>query len=169
MDTKLDQQEKMKYPNNNIMENNFEYSLLKDYPLFHEANKDNWTILSYLNMNYSIDGALAFYKFFIPDFIFKKGCLILSFRYNETIFNSWYDEMKGEVSLVERMCNLYEIKDFFHIHETEKVLEKCTYLGEFLKYIWQIHLDKQFGQEKYEVCTFAEYGSLYITLNSKTS
>lgn len=43
-------------------------SLLSDYDEFLNANPDNWNIVSYLNLKYDTNAALAFSKFFFPDF-----------------------------------------------------------------------------------------------------
>lgn len=148
------------------MDIKFNFSLLDDYKLFEKANNGNWNILSYLNMNYKVEDALAFFKLFVPDFVLHKDCLILSFRYREAIFNQWYEESNGNQTIVEKMCNLYEIKDFFHINtslETPFLEEKISFLSNFLQYSWQLVLESKYPN-KYKVETFSLDGSRYITI-----
>lgn len=147
---------------------NFDYSLLKDYKLFEQANVGNWNILSHLNFNYDIDAALSFSKFFIPEFINHKGCLILSFLFKEEIFDAWYKDSIGNKIIIEKMCNLYEVKDFFHINSdiTHPNFEsKIFYLSNILKHSWQLVLNDLYP-DKYIVDTFFD-DTYFITVYSR--
>lgn len=149
-----------------------ELNILNEYSVWENANKGNWTICSYLNQFYDANAALAFTKFFFPTFIEKKGCVILDFRYDEMIFNQWYDQFEGDVSLVEKFCNLYDVADYFHINQssTEKrqniLIED---LAKVLEKIWQLNCNLLFPNKKLIVERFKEYGDTCITLYSKSS
>lgn len=143
-------------------------ALLKDYQLFEKANSGSWNILSYLNFKYDIDAALGFSKFFLPDFIVHKNCLVLSFLFNEEIFDAWYSDTEGDRVKIEKMCNLYEVKDFFHINsdiEHKDFESKIFALSSILKYSWQMVLDDLYPN-RYIVDTFFDY-SHFITIYSR--
>lgn len=147
-----------------------ELNVLNGYTEWENANKGNWTICSYLNQFYDANAALAFTKFFFPTFIEKKGCTILDFRYDEMIFNQWYEKFEGDVSLVEKFCNLYDVADYFHINQVN--IERQTILIEELTNAlikaWQINCNLLFPSKKLIVERFKEHGETCITLYSKS-
>lgn len=141
---------------------NIPTNLLREYSDFEKVN-NNWNILSYLNYNYDINAALSFSKLFFPDFIESKGCVVLSFLYNVENFNEWFEEFNGNVSEVEKMCNLYELKDFFHIN-SENNEDALQEFGKVIQKVWEINLSILFPQKKFCINVFEEYSSLFITL-----
>ena len=141
---------------------NVSTNLLRDYTDFEKVN-DNWNILSYLNYNYDINAALSFSKLFFPDFIEENGCIVLSFLYNKENFNEWFDEFNGNKSEIEKMCNLYELKDFFHIKD-ERNEEVLREFGKVIQKSWEINLSILFPQKKFCIKVFEEYNSLFLTL-----
>ena len=152
----------MKYLNKMKTNLNLSTNILKDYTDFERANT-NWNILSYLNHNYDLNTALAFSKLFFPDFIEEKGCIILSFLYNYENMEEWYEEFNGKISEVEKMCNLYELKDFFHINGENNDLA-FNELGKVLQISWALNLNRLFPEKEFKVDIFEEYNSLFITL-----
>lgn len=142
----------------------FDEGLLDEYNLFKKAN-DRWTILSYLTHKYTINDALALSKLFFPDFEEVKSCVVLSFLYNEKIFDDWYNEFKGEVANVEKMVNLYELADLFHINEKNFDEEQLIALGNLLKKSWEINLKCLYSRD-FRVAFFEENGAYFITFYS---
>ena len=142
-------------------------NLLDEYSDFQKVNSD-WSILSYLNMKYDINSAIAFSKLFFPDFILKENCILLSFFFNSQTFESWHSQMKGDISSIEKMCNLYEINDFFHINSpqvNEEIIKEFSYI---LKKAWEINLLKLFPERQMRVDVFDQYNSTFITLYTIT-
>lgn len=148
---------------NSIIE--VETGLLPDYEDFEKVN-DDWNIEKYLNMNYDIDAAIAFSKLYFPTFIIYKDCIILDSRFDELIFDDWFNEFNGDIEKVERMCNLYEVKDIFHINDSNITEEKVEELGSILKKSWELNVNKLYPDRKMKVFLFREDESLYITINS---
>lgn len=138
-------------------------NLLDDYADFHEINQ-NWSILSYLNMKYDINSAIAFSKLFFPDFVVKDNCVILSFLFNSEIFEDWYSQMNGDISSIEKMCNLYEINDLFHINPTGANRNSIIELSRILKNAWELNLLNLFPERQMRVIIFDQYNSTFITL-----
>lgn len=130
-------------------------SLLSKYDKFSEANPNNWDIVSYLNTFYETNAALAFSKFFFPDFVEVRGCIILGFLYNKKIFEDWFKSYKGDIAGIECMCNLYELKDYFHINDDYDddtiYWERIFALGHTLQRAWQINLKLLFPDRKFKV------------------
>lgn len=145
-------------------------NILKDYQDFDKVN-ENWNIGSYLNIFYDLNAAIAFAKLYFPDFIEDRNCVILSIRYDVNVFEQWYYELKGNTSEVEKMCNLYELKDFFHINSVgyqgdDKYEKALDYLGIALKRAWEVNLDRLYPNRNFKVELFDEYGSKFITFFS---
>ena len=149
----------------------FNFSLLKDYRDHANANADNWTLLSYLNLKYDLDSALAFYKFFFPDFIVTKNCTVASFLFSQKNFDLWFEKCEGHIPQVEKMCNLYEVKNFFHIAQdpldSSLTESKQLVLAEMLKQSWLLALNSTYPDKTFIVETFVEYESYFISFYSE--
>ncbi|PQA53421.1 hypothetical protein [Siphonobacter curvatus] len=142
---------------------NLNKDLLEDYSAFSSVN-ENWSILSYLNYKYDLNSALAFSKLFFPDFIINKGCIIIDFLYSSKNLDEWYEEFNGNVSLTEKMCNLYEIKDFFHINSEDESEEKIKEFGGILQSAWKLNVAKLFPEINVIIDLIDRDESYYITL-----
>lgn len=145
-----------------------DYSILKDYSAFEKANKNNWNILSYISFKYDIDAALAFSKFLFPDFVTYRDCLILSFLFKKETCDAWFNTPSNNIITIEKMCNLFEVRDFFYVNRDindTKMDLKLDYLSKMLKYAWQTHLNQLFP-EQYVVDIFFEE-TYYITIYSR--
>jgi hypothetical protein len=146
-------------------------SLLKEYKQLENLNPGSWDIGEYLNLKYDINGAIAFSKLYFPDFIEYDGCVILGFRFNKLIFKQWYDKFNGNKSEVERMCNFYEIKDYFHLNQVsysneEEYNKALTAFAAILKSSWEINLRILYPSQSFQVDVFEEYDTIRITLYS---
>jgi hypothetical protein len=150
---------------------NVDSSVLIDYDEYKSVNKD-WNITSYLNTFYDLNTAIAFSKFYFPDFIEVSGCIILACRYNEEIFMNWFKELKGDIVLIEKMCNLYELKDFFHINTSkyseEEYDKSLNIFGVILKKSWEINLKSLYPNKTFHVQLFEEENSKFITIYSSS-
>ena len=145
---------------------NLDTTVLKEYNAFAEANT-NWNMHSYVNMKYDINAAIAFGKFYFPEFIEIKNCIILKERFNNSIFEEWYNEFVGDVSKIEKMCNLYEVGDFFHINTSLADMKQIIQFGHILKKSYEINLKLLFPNREFEVNFFEENETQYITFFQK--
>lgn len=147
-------------------------SLLEEYNANLEVNRGNWNIISYLNLKYDTNTALAFSKLFFPNFVEKKGCVVLDFLFDKKIFKDWFNEYKGNISGIEYMCNMYELKDYFHINDNydddDIYWERIFALGHALQRAWQINLKLLFPDRKFKVALVDDrkMDMYYITIFS---
>ncbi len=147
-------------------------NVLSEYEALQNLNKKNWDIAEYLNLKYDINAAVSFSKLYFPDFIEKEGCVILAFRYNEDIYNQWKLKFNGNKSEIERMCNFYEVNDYFDFTKNEynsaehyeKYLQQLSCA---LRTSWQINLNLLYPNRKFIVEVFEEYETKRITLYSQ--
>ena len=161
MDMKLEKQEMKKFPNK-LSIISFSEHILKDYIDFEKVN-DNWNMLSYLNCNFDQNAAIAFSKLYFPDFTECEDCILLSFIFNLENFKDWFEELNGNRKEIEKMCNLYEIKDFFHINGDDNSNESRKIFADILSTTWSINLKILYPLRCFKIDIFEEYESLYIT------
>lgn len=118
-------------------------------------------------MKSDLETALGFAKFFYPEVIEIDGCFLLKDKYNEEIYKQWKQECKHDLVSIEKMMNLYEIKDFFHINTKfdENENEQLSALGEVLKLFWHMSFKQRFPEKNIKIDVFEEYGGeLFITV-----
>lgn len=119
-------------------------------------------------MKSDLQTALGFAKFFCPEIVEVDGCYILKERYTRDLFISW-KKNETDKRNIEKMMNLYELKDFFHINKSllENELELLIAFGDVLKYFWTRYFEERYPECKLTVETFEEYGELFITVYKK--
>lgn len=143
----------------------FNDDLIKEYSDFKKANPDNFSWWSYVNMKSDLQTALAFAKFFYPEVIEVDNCLILKDRYFPELYHQWKSR-EDDKTTIEKMMNLYELKDFFHINrnEDEDELHQLKELGDVLQHFWTQCLKERYPEKQMAVKVFEEYGELFITV-----
>lgn len=145
----------------------FEDRLIEEYSEWKNANLDSFSWWSFVNMKADLDTALAFAKFFCPDILIIEGCFLLKDKYSEELYNSWKIECKNIKIDIEKMVNIYPVRDFFHINhkESENEEDKIVALGNVLKYFWDMSFRQRFPDRKIIVDVFEEDdGELFITV-----
>ncbi len=120
--------------------------MIKEFIEYKNANPNNFNWWNYVNVKADLQTALAFAKFFYPEIVEIEGYFLLKDKYNEELFESWKLEFKNEKVCVEKMMNLYELKDFFHININveEEENEQTKILGNILKLFWSMSFKKRF-------------------------
>lgn len=134
---------------------------------FKDVNEGKFTWWSYVNMKSDIKTALGFAKFFYPDVLEVEGCFLLKDKFSEKHFEMWKKECKGNKFNIEKMMNLYQVRDFFHINVEEdgNFEEQIQALGEVLKIFWSLSFKNRFLKRKIIVRVFEEEdGELFITV-----
>lgn len=143
----------------------FQDDLIKEFSKYKQANPDSFNWWSYVNMKSDLQTALGFSKLFYPDIVEIDNCFILKDRFSAELYNQWKSN-SNDKSVIEKMMNLYEIKDFFHINQNQDEDEK-TQLDTFskvLKHFWDQSFKERFPKRDIKVKVFEEYGELFITV-----
>jgi hypothetical protein len=144
----------------------FPDELLKEFNDFKNANTNNFSWWNYVNMKSDLQTALAFAKFYYPEIVEVQGHFLLKDRYKDELFQKWKVDCGNDKTAVEKMINLYELKDFFHINvnEDENELEQTVTLGNILKLFWSMSFKQRFPEKIISVEIFEEWDSLFITV-----
>ena len=145
----------------------FNDEINREFMEFKDVNEGKFTWWSYVNMKSDIKTALGFAKFFYPDVLEVEGCFLLKDKFSEKHFEMWKKECKGNKFNIEKMMNLYQVRDFFHINVEEdgNFEEQIQALGEVLKIFWSLSFKNRFPKRKIIVRVFEEEdGELFITV-----
>lgn len=148
----------------------FNDDLVSEYMEWKIANPDNFTWWSYINVKSDLQTALGFAKFFYPEIIEVEGYFLLKDRFSQSLFDSWKKECNKDKSCIEKMMNLYQVRDFFHINsqDDEKEDNQIKVLGEILELFWSMSFKDRFLNKILEVSVFEESdGELFITVYEK--
>ncbi|MFW5437483.1 hypothetical protein [Paenibacillus apiarius] len=147
----------------------FPDELISEFNEFKNANSNNFSWWNYVNMKSDLQTALAFAKFYYPDIVEVQGYFLLKDRYQEDLLQKWIADCDSEKIAVEKMMNLYELKDFFHINvnEDENEPEQVVILGNILKLFWTMSFKQRFPDKNIAVEIYEEWDSLFITVYQK--
>lgn len=149
----------------------FNNEIISEFIEFKNANEGNFTWWNYVNMKSDIKTALGFVKLFYPDIIEVEGCFLLKDKFSEKYFELWKNDCQNNKTNIEKMINLYQVRDFFHINvdeEDENLEEQIQALGEALKIFWSLSFKNRFPNREIVVSVFEEDdGELFITVYEK--
>lgn len=138
-----------------------------EYTEFRDANEGNFTWWSYVNMKSDLKTALGFARFFYPDIIEVEGCFLLKDKFSEKYFDLWKKECRENKLNIEKMMNLYQVRDFFHMNadEDENVEEQIQALGKAIKLLWSLSFKDRFPSREIVVSLFEEDDAeLFVTV-----
>lgn len=145
----------------------FDENIINEFTQWKKANPDNFTWWSYINMKSDLKTALGFAKFFYPEVIEVDGCFLLKDKYDEVIYGKWQQECNNNKTIIEKMINLYEIRDFFHINTEfdENEDEQIAALSDVLRLFWGMSFKNRYPEKEIIIDVFEEYGGeMFITV-----
>ncbi|WP_169007582.1 hypothetical protein [Faecalispora jeddahensis] len=141
--------------------------IVSNFVEWKDANKDNFTWWSYVNIKSDIQGALAFANFFCPEIIIKDNCILLKDHFNQKNYDDWKERLNGDKTQIEKIMNIYEIQDFFHIHSDTNdpfYNEQIKALAKSIQFYWSLTLQHNHPDKNIIVSVFEEYDALCITV-----
>lgn len=143
----------------------FQDDLVNEYSEFKKANPNSFNWWSYVNMKSDLQTALGFAKLFYPEVVEIEDCLILKDRYSHELYNQWKSKSNDKTT-IEKMMNLYQINDFFHINRNQDEDEESQQIafGKVLQHFWEQSFKERFPNRIIKAKVFEEYGDLFITV-----
>jgi len=144
----------------------FNDEIIKEYMDYKIANPNNFNWWSYVNIKADLQTALAFAKFYYPEIIEVENFFLLKDKYSEELLEKWKVNSQGDKRTVEKMMNIYELKDFFHINanENEDISIQLKILGDILKLFWSMSFKQRFPSRNISVEIYEEWESIFITV-----
>ncbi len=145
----------------------FDDNIVSEYVEWKNANPKNFSWWNFVNIKSDLQTALGFAKLFYPDIIEIDGCFLLKDKYSEKIYIDWKINCNNNKTSIEKMMNLYEVGDFFHINRNydENEDAQIIALGNVLKHLWLLSFKERFPNKKINVEVFQEDdGALFITV-----
>ena len=70
-------------------------------------------MVNFVNMKADIDTALGFAKFYSPELLEIEGYCLLKDKFSPNVFEGWKRSCQNNKECVEKMMNIYQIRDFF--------------------------------------------------------
>lgn len=133
---------------------------------FRKINENKFSWWSYVNVKSDLNTALGFAKFFYPDIIEIEGCFLLKDKYSEKNFEMWKKDCRNNKRCIEKMMNLYQVRDFFHINvdENDDTDEQIQTLGNIIKNFWSMSFNDRFKNRNIVVNLFKDHDELFITV-----
>lgn len=150
----------------------FKDELNKEFMEFKRVNNGDFTWWNYINVKSDLNLALGFSKFFYPDILEIEGHFILKDKFSKEIFELWKKECGNDKVSTEKMMNLYQIRDFFHINldEDENIEEQLYALSKVVKRFWSLSFSERFPKRNIVVEVFEEEDEeLFITVYESIS
>ncbi|MGG3455886.1 hypothetical protein [Paenibacillus rhizolycopersici] len=144
----------------------FKDETIKEYMEYKLANPQNFSWWNYVNIKADLQTALAFAKFYYPEIIEVDNYFLLKDKYNDDLLEKWKVSCQGDKCAVEKMMNLYELKDFFHINvkDDEDSSVQTPILGDILKLFWTMSFKQRFPSRNISVQVYEEWDSMFITV-----
>ncbi|MBB4823293.1 hypothetical protein HNO89_000513 [Sporosarcina luteola] len=144
----------------------FENEIHQEFMEFKEANDGDVSWWSYVNMKADLNTALGFAKFFYPDIVEVEGYFLLKDKFSARNLSLWKTDCQHQKAEVEKMMNLYQVRDFFHLNaEDENVEDQIAALGKVLQTFWTLSFASRFPDRAISVPLWEESdGELFITV-----
>ncbi|WP_310552148.1 hypothetical protein [Paenibacillus glufosinatiresistens] len=139
---------------------------IREFVEWKAANPTHFTWWNYLNVKSDLQTALAFARFYYPEIIETEGYFLLKDKFNLEVFKGWKSECNNDKRSVEKMMNLYEVKDFFHINinPNEDLIGQTRWLSEVLQLFWSMSFVHRYPGRRINVHIFDDKGSRFITV-----
>lgn len=82
------------------------------------------------------------------------------------MYKEWKKECDSEKTCIEKMMNLYQLKDFFHLNTQDdgNLEDQVKALGDVLKLFWSMSLKDRFPDRVFNIKVFDDNGNLFITI-----
>jgi len=145
----------------------FKDELINEFIEWKKVNPQNFGWWNYVNLKSDLQTALGMARFFYPDVIERDGCLLLKDKFSQEIYESWKIECNNEKTCIEKMMNLYQLRDFFHINTQDdgNLESQIKVLGDVLSLFWGMSFKNRFPGRSIKVNVFEENdGELFITV-----
>lgn len=144
----------------------FEENEIKEFLEWKNINNENFTWWSFVNMKADLPTALAFAKFFNPEIIEINNCFFLKDNFSVKRYEMWKENCGHDKTALEKMMNLYQLRDFFHINNDYQEDEDglVSILGDVLLYFWSLNLKHKYPDKNFIVSVFEDDNDLFITV-----
>ncbi|WP_019878470.1 hypothetical protein [Succinispira mobilis] len=149
----------------------FKDNLISEFIKWRNANPKNFSWWNYVNLKSDLQTALGFAKLYYPEIVEVDGCILLKDKFSEELYELWRDECKGEKSCIEKMMNLYQLRDFFHLKTQDdgNLESQIKALGDVLVLFWGMSFKNRFPERLIKVEVFEENdGEMFITVFEET-
>ena len=108
-------------------------------------------ILDFVGAKIGLPGVLAVVAVLWPSLIEIRGCVLLSWRYEEAEFEKWWAELSGDRSAVEDLINHVHLWDVFSDLEDPLSARALAELGQIMTESWRCALRCSYPEREFIV------------------
>jgi hypothetical protein len=128
-------------------------SLLPTYRRERDEIGEHYTLLNFVATHGTVEFAVAFSKLFWPDFVERRGCIILADGFTEEGFEQWWVALDADVMRIEMMMNHTHLGDvFLNASDLDTIDEQVIdYLGHLLVDMWTARVGSLFPDRQFVV------------------
>lgn len=137
----------------------FDDKMLPDFQAIRKSTNWNYSLQNYLETRGSLELAVAFARFFWPEFVITKGCVIRAEGFDQTNFDAWWAKTNGDRRAVERALNQIHLRDLIPSDPTPLSDDVIDYLGTTVSEMWLSRLERLFPERRFEVRYFVSDAS----------
>ncbi|RLK23236.1 hypothetical protein DER29_1096 [Micromonospora sp. M71_S20] len=114
---------------------------------------------SYILLNASVPDAAVLAELFWPRFVQYRGRVFLAFMFDADGVETWFDNLKGDVSATESMINHVHLWDLFSPRSPDEYAGLSS-LAERMRTMWACALREAFPDRTFDV-TLADESADY--------
>jgi hypothetical protein len=126
-------------------------ALLPDYSRLRSQADWDYSLRNYIESRGSVELAVAFAKLFWPDFVERRGCVILSDGFTEDNFAAWWDRLGGDCVAIERVLNHLHVGDLVPSDTTALDAAVFQFLGATIVEAWSARVRALFPDRRFIV------------------
>lgn len=140
---------------------------LPDFSAFQREARWDYTLQNYIESRGSFELAVAFARFFWPEFVERDGCILFANGFDEATYIEWRTKSSGNVEAIERMMNHVHLEDLVPSDTTDFGPTVLPYLAREVADMWkhraksvypardfvvEVNVDHDHG--RFQVCLF---------------
>lgn len=97
---------------------------------------------------------LGMVKFLWPNFVERKGCVLLPWAFDNQTLDAWWDSLGGDQSKIEAVVNHQHISDLFPEHDLAE--GEGDELARAIARCWSAALQARFPDRRFSVDVYSE-------------
>jgi hypothetical protein len=132
---------------------NIDVNNIKKYSIWKNKWEDQSAInlQQYVSFNIHPDDVLIVGKLFFPDIIEVNECVFLMDNYDKNVYQKIRTQYRDDNKLIERTINHIYIYDYFANCKDNIDNTTFEYVGNVLRFSWQIYFSKVFPEKEFVV------------------
>lgn len=139
----------------------FNLNELPEYRAWRSSFQPTPDANDYVAEHLGVTSAFLFARLLTPDFVLRRGCVILKERYDPENFELWWSKESGNTVSIERALNHLHLWDFFEPHGEAEERARAILVARIAR-SWELHARQVFPDRDFRADVTDEYGSTIV-------